>query len=166
MAKFKKITFLFLVLSSCTASSSWNVSHLQGSRKGFDSARLIYPIRDIVNGVAVEMIYSDDHLRTYVSVYSQAIPPHCGNVKEALVTLKASDQTFQAVAHRHEGGQRALLPTELQNILIQKLLDGESMTIELQGYSTTLNPDQFAAEYRKLRKAPFNLPFQLPFKLS
>lgn len=161
------VFFLLLtLLTGCGASSPWRVSHLQGSQKGFDSARLIYPIRDIVNGVSIEMIYSKDQLRTYVSVCSQTIPPLGGNVKKAFVALKISDQTFQGVAHRHEGGQRVLLPTELQDLLIQNLLDGKPVTIELQGYSTTLNPDQFGAEYQKLRKAPFHVPIQLPFKLG
>lgn len=110
------------------------------------------------------MIYAQDSLRTYVAVHSQTIPPFKGNTKEAFISLKVLDQSFQGVGHRHAGGQRVLLPAELQNILIQNLLGGKPITIQLQGYSTTVEPDQFAAEYQKLKKAPFNFPIQLPFK--
>ena len=157
--------FLLLFLWGCQSSSAWHVSHQKGSQKEFDSSRLSYPVHDRVNGVAVEMIYAKKGLRTYLDVYSQMIPPHQGNGKEAFVKIKAAEQTYQGIAHRHQGGQRATLPAELQQIVVDHLLKGSPVTIELIGYSTTLLPHNFLLSYEEMKSAPLNIPVQLPFKL-
>jgi hypothetical protein len=157
--------FSFLLLWGCAASPHWQVSHQKGSQTQFDSARLSYPTRDRVSGVAVEMIYARNKLRTYLEVHSQTIPPHLGNPKEAAVKLKTPHETICGIAHRHQGGQRLTLPAHLQEILIHHLMEGSAVTIQLAGYSTTLDPQDFALSYRKVQKAPLNIPIQLPFKL-
>ena len=152
-------------LISCTSSSPWQVSHLPGAEKEFDSARLTYPVRDKVNEVAVEMIYTKNQLRTYLVVHTLAVPPYQGDPQKALVTLKIPEQSFQEVAARHQGGQRISLPPHLQDILVETLASGHSATIELQGYSTQLSPNQFSTAYEKMKKNPLNIPVQLTFKL-
>lgn len=160
----KKLAVL-LFLWGCQSSPTWVVSHQEGAEKQFESARLTYPVRDKVNEVAVEMIYAKESTRTYLSVLSHKIPPYQGNPKEARVTLKIADQTLQGVAYRHQGGQRASLPQELQEVLIQHLLAGTPVTVQLDGYSTILEPEQFALSYQEMQKMPLNIPVQLPFKL-
>lgn len=160
----KKLAALFF-LWGCQSSPTWYVSHQGGAEKQFESARLAYPVRDKVNEVAVEMVYAKESTRTYLSVLTQRILPFQGNPKEARVTLKIAEQTIEGIAHRHQGGQRAMLPQELQEVLIQHLLEGTPVTIQLEGYSTTLDPDQFALSYQELQKMPLNIPVQLPFKL-
>ncbi len=154
---------VLLVLWGCQSSPSWYVSHQEGAEKQFESARLAYPVRDKVNEVAVEMIYAKESTRTYLSVLSHKIPPYQGNPKEARVTLKIAEKTIEGVAHRHQGGQRALLPMDLQEVLIHHLLEGTPVTVQLDGYSTTLEPEQFALSYQEMQKTPLNIPVQLPF---
>ncbi len=161
----RTIVFLLLFLCSCGPSPEWRVSHQKGTQKEFDSARLSYPIRDKVNGMAVEMVYSKESFRTYLEVHSQMIPPHLGNPKEALVKITTPGQTIHGIAHRHQGGQRATLPAELHTILVNHLLSGTPVTIELIGYSTTLQPHDFALSYQEMRKAPVNIPIQFSFKI-
>jgi len=150
-----------LALLGCYATSPWNVSYLQGA----DSSRLSCPAHDKVNGVGVEMVFAENSLRTYLEVHSQAIPSYRGNDREALVTLKMADRVFHTIAHRHAGGQRLLLPSDFQQILIDALLEGSPVVIELQGYRSTLNPEQFSNKYYSAKKHPLNVPIQLPFKL-
>ncbi len=156
---------LFLFLWGCSPSSEWQVSHQKGSQKEFNSSRLSYPIRDKVNGIGVEMVYVKNNLRTYLEVHSQTIPPYKNNPKEALVRIKTDEKTIHGIAHRHEGGQRATLPADLQDILVDNLLKGSTVTLELIGYTTTLDPRDFALVYQEMQKAPINIPIQLPFKL-
>ncbi len=156
---------LLVVLWGCSASSEWQVSHQKGSQKEFNSARLSYPIRDKVNGVGVEMVYVKNNLKTYLEVHSQTIPPYKNNPKEALVKMTTGEKTIHGIAHRHEGGQRATLPADLQEILVDSLRKGSPVTVELIGYSTTLEPHDFALAYQEMQKAPINIPIQLPFKL-
>lgn len=152
---------LVLALFGCATSSPWNVSYLQGA----GSSRLSSPAHDRVNGVGVEMVYTQNSLRTYLEVHSQTIPPYHGNDKEAIITLKTTDQTFHAIAHRHAGGQRLLLPADLQQILIDNLLSNQPVTIELQGYRETLSPEHFSDKYHRIKKPSLNVPIQLPFKI-
>jgi hypothetical protein len=154
-----------LLLWGCTSAPAWQISHQKGSQKEFDSARLSYPVRDRVNGLAVEMIYAKKSFRTYLEVHSQMIPPYQGNPKDAFVKLKTSDKTLQGIAHRHQGGQRVTLTPELQKALVDTLLSGSPVTIELVGYSTTLQPEEFTLSYQKMQNKPLNIPIQLPFKL-
>jgi hypothetical protein len=156
---------LFLFLWGCTPSSEWLVSHQKGSQKEFNSSRLSYPIRDKVNGIGVEMVYVKNSLRTYLEVHSQTIPPYKNNSKEALVRIKTAEKTIHGIAHRHEGGQRATLPSHLQEIVVDNLIKGSKVTLELIGYSTTLEPRDFALAYQEMQKAPINIPIQLPFKI-
>lgn len=158
-------TLVVLLLWGCSSTPAWQVSHQKGSQKEFDSARLSYPVHDRVNGVAVEMIYAKQSLRTYLEVHSQMIPPYQGNPQEALVKIKTQDQTVHGIAHRHQGGQRATLPPELQQTVVDHLLKGTPVTIELIGYSTTLQPQDFALSYQEMQNKPLNIPVQLPFKL-
>ena len=160
----KGLLFL-VVLGGCSASSEWQVSHQKGSQKGFNSSRLSYPVHDKVNGVGVEMVYVKNNLKTYLEVHSQTIPPYKNNSKEALVKMTTKDQIIHGIAHRHEGGQRVTLPADLQEILVDSLRNGFPVTLELIGYSTTLEPRDFALVYQEMQKAPVNIPIQLPFKL-
>ena len=153
--------FIVVILGGCYASPAWHVTHQTGSQKEFDSARLSYPIRDKVNEVAVEMIYTKNSLRTYLAVLSHLIPPHQGNEKEARVVIRTPSEQITGVAHRHAGGQRVTLPESLQQTVIDHLLEGNPVTIELVGYSTTLKPTDFKTFYQKLNQAPVKLPIQI-----
>lgn len=159
-----RITSLVL-LCGCGTPSAWQLSRQEGSREEFNSARLSYPVRDRVNGVGVEMVYTLNSFRTYLEVHSQIIPPHLGNPKEAAVRMKTPLTTICAIAHRHQGGQRLSLPQELHDTLVSHLLQGTPVTIELVGYSTTLQPSDFAIAYQKMQKKSLNIPIQIPFKL-
>ena len=157
--------FLLLCLCACQSNKSWEVSHVQAGKEEYNSARLSYPVEDIVNGIGVEMICAQGLINTYLEVHAQHIPPYQGNAKEALVILKIEGKTFQGIAHRHEGGQRASLPPQLQQVLTESLQLGQPVTVLLEGYFTTLDPKEFLEQYRELQSAPIKNPFQLPFKL-
>ena len=157
----KKYFIILILLGGCYSSPAWHVTHQPGSQKEFDSARLSYPIRDKVNEVAVEMIYTKNSLRTYLTVLSHTIPPYQGNEKEARVVIKTLSEQMTGVAHRHAGGQRVTLPESLQQTVIDLLIQGSAVTIELVGYSTTLKPNDFKSFYQKLNQTPLKLPIQI-----
>lgn len=161
----RKFFFLLLFLWGCSSSPTWNISHQKGSQKEFDSSRLSYPLRDKVNGIGVEMVFAKNNLRTYLEVHSQTIPPYRNNPKEALVKITAGKKTVHGIVHRHQGGQRASLPQDLQELIVNHLLEGSQVKLELIGYSTTLQPSDFPLAYQEIRKTPLNLPVQFLFKL-
>lgn len=159
------IAISLLILASCQSDSPWRVSHVEGSRPKFASVRLSYATKDIVNGVGVEIVCTQGALRTYVDVYSQQIPPYQENENQAKVSLITAETTTETTAHRHEGGQRLTLTQDVQQLLIEALLQGKPVTLQLEGYATTLDPERFKEAYDKLQTSPFKNHFQLPFKL-
>ncbi len=111
------------------------------------------------------MVFVKNNLRTYLEVHSQTIPPYRNNPKEALVKITVGEKTHHGIVHRHQGGQRATLPQDLQEIIVQHLQAGSPVKLELIGYSTTLQPADFSLAYQEIQKAPLNLPVQFLFKL-
>ena len=156
---------LLLFLFGCQSTNSWEVAHIQTGRENYNSARLVYPVRDIVNGIAVGMVCAQGQVNTYLEVHTQTIPPYQGNPKEALVVMKIAEQMTQRVACRHEGGQRLSLPSDLSTLMIESLQQNHPVTIILEGYATTIHPEDFSKRYQQLHAAPLTNRFQLPFKL-
>ena len=155
------LTGALFFLCACQSDKTWEVSHIQAEQK---SARLSYPISDIVNGIGIEMICAQGLVNTYLEVHAQHVPPYQGNSKEALVILKSEGKTFQGIGYRHEGGQRVSLPPQLHQLLIESLQLNQPVTILLEGYFTTLDPKEFSEHYRELQSAPLKNHFQLPLK--
>jgi hypothetical protein len=163
--KHPKILFLCLFLFACGSQNSWEVSHLKTGNAESQSSRLSYPVQDIVNGIGIEMICVQGLVNTYLEVHSQTVPPYQGNPKEALIILKIEGKTYQGIAARHEGGQRVSLPPQLHKLLIEALQLRQPVTVMLEGYFATLEPKEFAEQYRELQAPPLKNPFQLPFRL-
>jgi len=161
----KRAFFLLLLLAACQSNKAWEVSHVQTGTKEYSSARLSYPVQDAVNGIGIEMICTQGLINTYLEVHAQHVPPYQGNEKEALVILKIEGKTFQAIGHRHEGGQRVSLPPQLQQLLTESLQLNQPVTVLLEGYFTTLEPKEFSEQFRELQSEPIKNPFQLPFKV-
>ena len=161
-------SILFLVglgLTSCQSTSPWAVSHLQAGHPMYNSSRLSYHLRDMVNEIGVEMICAEGHIHTYLEVHTQQVPPYQGNFQEALITMKTPHSTEQALGYRHQGGQRISLPLDLQELLITSLQNNQIVTIAVEGYSTTLDPQDFNQQFQQLHVEPLTNRFQLPFKL-
>ena len=151
---------LALLLTGCQTSPSWQVTHLEGQDPIYDSARLSYPVRDIVNEIGVEMICTQGQVNTYLEVHSHAIPSYQGNPTQARVALKIDGKTTPGIALRREGGQRVRLPSSLHELLVEALKQKRPVTILLDGYSTTLDANHFAKHYETLLSKPFKLPFK------
>lgn len=172
--KIAVIFLLFLFTTSCNPISPWCVFHLNETPDQCNSARLYYPIHDIVNGVSISIVYSaknkGEHsefeaLTTYIEVHSQEIPAYKGNMKNAIVRMDIDGAHYQGVAYRHEGGQRIVLPSSLQQILLQALQQNRSVTIQLEGYQAIIYPDSFNEEFKKLFIPPKPHRFGMFLKL-
>lgn len=111
------------------------------------------------------MVYAKDSFKTHLNVHSHTIPPHQGNLKEAVVKIKTAEQTVLGIGHRHEGGQRVTLPNELHTTIVNHLLNGTPVTIELIGFSTTLEPSDFTRSYQEMGHSPIKVPVQFSFKI-
>lgn len=165
MAIRELIIVSLLLFCGCQSTKSCDVVHLDGADPAFSSARLTFPIRDKVHGIGVHMISTPGQISTYLEVHLQTIPPYRGDPKEGLVKITMNGKTLRSTAYRHEGGQRLSLSPEMNYLLIEALQNHHPVTLELEGYSTTLDPQDFSEQYEKLQTAPLKNRLQLPFKL-
>lgn len=151
------------LLTGCSRSDSWKVSHIQSGSKQFSSSRLSYRSPDPVNGVDVQFLSLDESCHLYLHVHSHPIKPYMGDPKKALVQVKTEDKTTSYFAIRHQGGQRLLLPDEAKDYIVEKLKSGQFVTISTSGYSSTLTPESFDKKYFLLEKPPrFRIPVHSP----
>ncbi len=158
-------SLILLLLAGCQSTSSWAVSHIQAGDASYNSSRLSYHVRDIVNEVGVEMIWAQGEINTYLVVHAQTIPPYQGHPQKALVVIESGETKIRDLADLHAGGQRLLLASHLQSALIALLEQNQIVTISLEGYKVRLDPKDFAQQYGKLKAEPLTNPFQLPFQL-
>ncbi|MBS0616347.1 MAG: hypothetical protein JSR58_07350 [Verrucomicrobia bacterium] len=156
---------LLLLLCSCAAQNNWQVSHLQTGSSKFDSSRIVFPTRDLVSGIDLELTRSSDQIFAHLQVHTDAITPYQEHPREALVRLTVQNQIIEGIAHRHEGGQRLLLTETLQEPLLAALQKGEDVKIELMGYRTIISHAGFATSYAALQQTPFRNPLQPPVPL-
>jgi hypothetical protein len=136
---------------------------MQTGNSSFDSSKISYYSADPVRGINLEILKTKDNLHFYLDVSSRSIPPYKNNLKEAIVEIEVEGQKYIFIASRHSGGQRVLLPTQAQELIVSSLQGDKSVQIALSGYKTTLLSDGFAERYEKLQTSPFKNPFKLPF---
>jgi hypothetical protein len=159
-----RVWFLLLLsFFSCAAKSQWEVSHIKGGSAEFNSSRLAYHSEDRVNGIDLEFLKTKDSLNLYLHVHSRPIPCFQDSPKKAKVTVQAEDKSYTFSALRHEGGQRLLLPSSIQEIIIETLKNGMPVVIHLEGYDVSIEPACFSDFFYKLHYPPrFSSLFHLP----
>lgn len=165
MTLFAAVGIILILLNSCAKTDHWSVSRIHTGDEKFDSAKLLFPAYDVVNGIDLELLCIQGKIRSYLQVHSQTIPPYQGNLKAALVTLEIGDETFKDTAFRHEGGQRLRLSQALEDCLLDALKENKTVTIHLEGYKTSVSAEKFLKNFKELQNSPIKNPFQLPFKI-
>jgi len=91
------------------------------------------------------MITGAEGTSLYLDVHSHPIPPYASNPKEAIVTLSTGEEKLVVLAVRREGGQRLVVPLEAHAFILKTLRQGLPLTIELEGYTTTIEAKNFKA---------------------
>lgn len=157
--------YLFaILLFGCSKSDNWNVSHVRTGDKAYNSSKLSFAASDPINGIDVEMLKMQNSFRTYLQVHSHMIPAYKDNPKEAFVSLESEDGSVNGLAIRHEGGQRLLLSDVHQKFLLSHLIEKKPVTIRVEGYSITLNAENFSEHYEELQSPSLTIPFRIPYE--
>lgn len=152
--------FLFLLLlASCQQKSQWDVEHIQA--KGFDSSKLTFYCKDMVNEMDVEFVLSGKEPRVYLLLHAQ---PLQSPDKTVFVLLKTKKTQEKIAAVLHEGGQRLLLPDSFYQKIVECLEAKEPVTLQVQGYSVSLDPASFKRKFHAWQYPPLlSNPLRLPF---
>lgn len=153
--------FLLLPLCfSCTKSSQWSHREIHTAHAPFDSHCLYYRTLDPINGIDIQILRTQEMLSTYLQVHSQGIPLLKTDPQKVKVTFISENEKRSFLVECHQGGQRLLLPSSVQQVLLDLLQKNSPVTIELEGYSETVHPESFL---QKMDKSSFKIPFHLPF---
>lgn len=137
--------FLFLILlSACSTVSHWRVDSIAAGDSSFNSSRLRYAGSEKHPTLLFEMFKLDTQIEAFLSLTQFRLSPDCSKV-----TLTIRGENFEEAITPHEGLMRVRLPSAVTNRLIQALQDGEKVSILIDGFEETLEPDQFSSSFAK-----------------
>lgn len=136
------IASLFLFTSCSHSNCNWC---LEKPPLCNNAGRLYYPTKDNCYGMNFEIIRSGGEDWGYLSVLSFAFEEEA-----AAVAIELDEEKTLFLARRLEGHQKLLLSKEATSLIIQVLLDGKSINLNVGNFHTTLCPQDFARRYAQL----------------
>jgi len=125
----RKALFVFLLfLCSCsTTAQPWKYDSTTTSERCYDSSRLTLPVDELTLSPGLEFIKTASEERLYLYTTGKAFP------KNSKITLTIDDTTTAFSGDLFAGGQRLLIPKEIQNDIVQALLKKRDCTLTI-GY--------------------------------
>lgn len=88
-------------------------------------------------------------MRGYLNLFSGDFPVEEGTNCRTELTVTTSEGSFSFYAFRFEGGQKLSLSTECTQLIVNGLLRGEDVQIEIQGLDFDLHAASFKEQWRK-----------------
>lgn len=85
-----------------------------------------------------------DEIETFLSLTKFRLSPDCSTL---IVTIQGV--SYEEAITPHEGLMRVRLSPDTANLLIQALQRGEQVSILIDGFEETLDPDQFSRTFSK-----------------
>jgi hypothetical protein len=136
---------LLVVLLSCQRSGDlWKCDTFGAHPKCSLFHRLHYSPPDPYCNLEFEIIESKGAFRIFLNVYS--LPLECAGVCENRVYVKisTSDECLTLESYLYQGGQRVLLPSYSYDWMMDNLLQGNAIFIEVGRYTMKLLPSNFS----------------------
>ena len=151
-------------MAGCAQSHQWKSQQITTGDLQYDSLRVIYPARDKVNDIEVEVLKTEQMCTLTLVVHGQPIPASAHDPKQASVRVKIADKIYHELAALREGGQRVKPSPALQEAILASLRAGGSIEIELPGYKKKIIASNFPDLAHKLDAPPhFNIPVRVLF---
>lgn len=141
---------LFFTMSCSENCRQWEYDEINTHCSCYDSSRVYLPLCNRFCELEVEIIVDACATRTYLNALLLDLPFEEDNPSKTSVTINVEEQKFEFLADRFEGGQKILLPSEAQNLIIENLLQNKDMTIVVGRYVTEVTAKNFGKIYQKL----------------
>ncbi len=155
--------FSTLLFTSCIHQHSWLTQRIATGDVQYDSLRVYYPAQDKVNDIEVEILKTKATCSLTLSVHGGPIPPCENDPEHTYLRVKfAGRDIITEKASLHAGGQRIRPSQSLQEEIINHLRSGGAVGIALQGYRTTIEPDNFPQLAPQLDELPHFRDFEWP----
>ncbi len=98
--------------------------------------------------IAVEFLPIQKDIACFITFLESQIVPSSG--KKTTIAFHIDQHAYKKTAMLREGNQRLVLEKEEANLLIQSLLEGKTVAIEINGYHISILPDHFSESFEKL----------------
>lgn len=139
-----------LLLTSCSVSSKWHVSHLNlGSQK---SSHLVHELKNYYTGIQLEFLRIGKKAHAYLYVNSKGMNKE--DSPTIPVVFSMEDNSWDGKAFVYEGGQKFKLDEESTQALLEALMEKKSLTIQFDRYEEIIDGTHFGEKYQKWTKDP------------
>lgn len=143
------LIFLSFLVFSCSSCRQWEYSCERTPCIEYSSSRMILPTQGKDN-LSLELISTISGLRMYVNVYSIPPPSLPCDDKKIEVVISIENTSFAVLSERLIGGQRFLLPARTAELIIQALLNYQTVQIAIGRYRAEIIPRAFQEHYFKM----------------
>ena len=149
---------LFLLLcASCNTKGNWKTDAVRGDSGTISSSRLLYKSPISMQGMGFEVFRMGEENKGYLCLLS----PYRNTTNELTISFYTdSAESFQCTALLHEGGERVLLPEETTKKVLLSLQEGKSITLDVLGRTSILEPQGFSSCYKEFQK---NSSLEMPW---
>ncbi len=135
---------LVFLICSCARNSDWKVDSI-AANSSFDSSRLRY----LPNGhssLAFEMLRINTKIEAFLNLTQFRLKPsEEGDTVKVLINI--GGELFEESSPLLEGRMRIRLSEEITLRMTEGLQDGKKISILVDGFEETLEPDQFASHF-------------------
>lgn len=149
--------FFLLFLTACSqpACRQWEIQITELRNPCFNSGKMFLAPESNTCYLELELTRAASGLRLYLNILFLQAPPWAEDSSRSLVTILFPDQEpLMTYPYILKGGQRLLFPTETTDYLINKLLAGESFTIQMGRQKTEIIATYFSVAYQELMNIP------------
>lgn len=147
-----RILPLLLACMSCTATvGPWKFESIAAGNPDFNSARLVYFDPDSEAPFRLEFLRTGVAVDLFLSLSRYTIAPSSLDPSSASVRFTIGDEVaFDESVPLLEGRMRLRFPHETTERITNGLQEGKKVTILVDGFEETLQPEFFSKLYEKL----------------
>ncbi|MBA2726576.1 MAG: hypothetical protein H0U49_00180 [Parachlamydiaceae bacterium] len=143
-----------LFANSCASTSAWQTDTSKGTPSSFNSIRLYLCTSGGCGDLGLELVRTCDGIRLYLNVFGLAIPPSETDCSISMVYVSFRERSYTFCADRLLGGQRLLIPKNVQDDIIEYLQNDQPVFIRVGRYQADIYPEQFLKPFTKMVGAP------------
>lgn len=134
----------FVFLTGCT-QKGWIYKQVVSECPQFNSAQLTHVPESNFSGIEVQFLTGAFGTLGFLNIYANQILSN-------EVTLQIEEARYFYTALVMKGCMRLLLPNEATQAMIEALLAGQIVTVQLDGFCTQLRPENFSKKYKRFSK--------------
>lgn len=144
----KIFLFFLFVLCSCANQNRWELDAIAGNQT-FDSSRIRYSNPQNPSPLAFELIRIGDRIEAFLNLSRYRLSPSPEDPSSVKTILSIEGERYEESVPLLEGRMRIRLSNETAERIILALQDGKKVSILIDDFEETLEPNEFSRTYNK-----------------